>query len=181
MRGLGSLRRRSAAGACLLLVLVPWPPGMALRAETPGCTTTARTDPPHEVIECADGLRILAEKGATYTLVDRDKDRRPDAIELKGRGLLIEVSPRRRGGFQILTPHAVASVRGTTWAVDVTGAGTSVLVEAGSVGVSRIEPTGGAVVLKAGDGVDVEPGSAPLAVKSWSRERRLHLLARFGR
>ncbi|HEX8376106.1 MAG TPA: FecR family protein [Geminicoccaceae bacterium] len=177
-RSLGRLAR----GGCLGVALcVPWPYGSTPRAETPGCTTLVRTDPPHEVLECADGLRITVEKGATYTLVDRDKDRRPDAIELKGRALLIEVSPRRRGGFQILTPHAVASVRGTTWAVDVTGSGTSVLVEAGRVGVARSGTTGGAVVLKAGDGVDVEPGSVSLAVKSWSRERRLHLLARFGR
>ena len=42
------------------------------------------------------------------------------SIELKSRAILIELTRHRR--FQILTPHAIASVRGTIFAVDVTPA-----------------------------------------------------------
>lgn len=182
------MRGRRAFGrvvACAfgLTILDPWLTAGSLRAQAPGCTVTPYTDPPREILDCADGLRITAEKGATYSLVDRNRDGRPEAAELTGKGLLIELPPRRRGGFQILTPHAVASVRGTTWAVEVSAARTSVFVRAGSVAVARAGGRAGgtAVTLGAGDGVDVEAGTGALDVKQWSRERGLHLLARFGR
>jgi hypothetical protein len=147
-------------------------------AQGAACAITTYTDPPREVLRCGAGLSITAERGSDYRLIDRNRDGRPDAAELRSRGLLIESAPRR-GGFQILTPHAVASVRGTVWAVDVGPARTSVFVREGSVAVQR---RGGvdAATLRAGDGVDVE-GAAPLQVKRWSEERAAHLLARFGR
>ncbi|KQT18857.1 hypothetical protein ASG40_16110 [Methylobacterium sp. Leaf399] len=145
-------------------------------ASAEGCRTTAFTDPPREVLACADGLTVTAEKQADYRLIERDG--RPVGAELRGRGILIEVPPGRRNGFQVLTPHAIASVRGTTWAVDVTGRATAVFVRAGRVAVSR--PQGPTVTLGPGDGVDVE-STGGLTVRQWPRERALHLLARFGR
>ena len=148
-------------------------------AQSSGCRTTAFTDPPREVLDCGD-VSISAEKGAAYRLVDGNRDGRPEAVELREKGVLIEVRRRPRSGFQVLTPHAVASVRGTTYAVDVKAAGTAVFVQTGRVGVTRAVGGQGAV-LGAGDGVDVTAGGGPLVVKQWPPERRLGLLARFGR
>ena len=147
-------------------------------AQTGGCTLTRFSDPPREVLSCADGLSVTAEEAATYRFIDRARDGRPTGAELSGRGLLVD-SPPRRGRFQILTPHAIASVRGTVWAVDVSPARTSVFVREGAVGVRR--PGGPEVTLRSGDGVDVEAGEGPLAVTRWSARRAATLLARFGR
>jgi ferric-dicitrate binding protein FerR (iron transport regulator) len=98
-------------------------------------------------------------------------------MALTSRGLLIEVTRRRR--FQILTPHAIASVRGTMFAVDVTAERTSVFVVRGRTRVES-RSVSGAVVLGSGDGVDVTPGQL-LVVRRWSAERVAALLARFGR
>jgi ferric-dicitrate binding protein FerR (iron transport regulator) len=78
----------------------------------------------------------------------------------------------------VVTPQAIAAVRGTKWAVDAEGAKTSVFVVNGSVSVAR--PAGrGSVVLGAGDGVDVEP-SGELIVKRWPPARVTALMARLG-
>ncbi|MBX9934465.1 MAG: FecR family protein [Methylobacterium sp.] len=150
------------------------------QAYAEGCISTTYTDPPRVVLECSGGVRLTAESGAAYRLMDRNRDGRPEAVELKAKGLLIEYTTRPRGGFQVLTPHAVASVRGTTWGVDVTPSGTAVFVETGRVAVGRASG-GQAVVLKAGDGTDVSPGNALLEVKQWAPARRMGLMARFGR
>lgn len=149
------------------------------RVQPAGCTVTALSDPPREVLDCAGGLKISAEKAADYKLVDRNRDGSPQAVELNGKGILIEWSGARGSRFQVLTPHAIASVRGTVWAVDVKPGATAVFVQSGKVSVTR--PSGAAVVLGPGDGVDVAATGGPLEVKRWSRERALHLLARFGR
>jgi hypothetical protein len=99
--------------------------------------------------------------------------------ELGGKALLIEVAPKPGGNkFQVVTPQAIAAVRGTKWAVDAAGDKTSVFVINGRVGVGR--RTGGrGVTLGPGEGVDVEPG-APLTVKRWAPARVSALLARLG-
>lgn len=148
-------------------------------AQTARCTTTAYTDPPRQVLRCADGLTIHAERNADYRLVDDDGDGQPEAAELNGRALLIEFPAGRRGRFQILTPHAIAAVRGTIWAVDVGASRSSIFVERGAVAVSR--RGGVSVVLNAGEGVDVEAGQSPLKVNRWGTRRVLALKARFGR
>ena len=149
-------------------------------AQKTGCAITSYTDPPREVLACADGLTITAERGTEYQLLDRNRDRRPDRAELRSRALLIELpAGKRRGEFQVLTPHAIASVRGTVWAVDVAPERTSVLVREGRVNVARLGSSE-QVQLGTGQGIDVEPGR-PLEAKQWSAERALHLLARFGR
>ena len=169
---------RLVAGGVLALFACIWPAWT--HAQRGGCAITTYTDPPREVLVCAEGLTITAERGTDYRLLDRNRDRRPDAAEVRSRALLLELpSGNRRGGFQVLTPHAIASVRGTVWAVDVGTERTSVFVRAGRVTVTRPNVTE-QVQLAPGQGIDVEPGR-PLEVKQWSAERALHLLARFGR
>ncbi|KAB1072436.1 FecR domain-containing protein [Methylobacterium planeticum] len=170
----GPLRITAAAAVLAIAALGSG----AAEAQSRGCTVTPYTDPPRQVLSCADGLTVSAETGTAYKLVDRNHDGRPESAEVTSRGLLIDVPPRR-GGFQILTPHAVASVRGTVWAVDVSAQKTAVFVRAGSVAVAR--PGGPAVTLRAGEGVDVEAGGNSLHVQRWSPERAAGLLARFGR
>lgn len=166
----------AAAGACLALA------GPAPAQPAKGCQETTRFDPPLKVVRCADGLTIEAERDAPLRTIDRDGDGRLEGAELGGRAVLVDMPrrPARGGGFQILTPHAIASVRGTVYAVDVTSSRTSVFVRNGRVAVQR---TGGgaAVTLGPGEGVDVGSDAAPLEVKRWGAERVASLLSRFGR
>jgi len=100
-------------------------------------------------------------------------------VELSSKALLVEV-PRKPGGnpFKVLTPQAIAAVRGTKWAVDVAEAKTSVFVADGRVGVSR-RSGGRGVVLGRGEGVDVE-ATGPLTVKTWGQPRVDALMTRLG-
>ena len=47
-----------------------------------GCTLATLADPPRQVLRCADGLTLTAEPGAAYRPVDRNRDGRPEAVEL---------------------------------------------------------------------------------------------------
>jgi ferric-dicitrate binding protein FerR (iron transport regulator) len=151
------------------------------KAQEPGCTLQPTGVPPLQVIRCRDGLTIEATAGAGYTLLDHTRDGIPDSVNLRSGAVLVDAPGQAsRRGFQITTPQAIAAVRGTQWAVDVTSGKTAVFVLTGRVLVRR--PTGRrGVTLGPGDGVDVEPGTAPLQVKRWSAERAAALLARFGR
>jgi hypothetical protein len=103
------------------------------------------------------------------------------ALRLDAGALLIEFQPQPGAEhFQILTPEAIAAVRGTTWAVEVGSGKTSVLVIAGKVGV-QARRGGGAASLGPGEGVDVEGSPRTLTVKRWPEARVRRLLARFGR
>jgi hypothetical protein len=149
-------------------------------AQVPGrCSVISFTDPPREVLRCRDRLIVEVEKDTRYQLIDRDRDGLPDAAEVGGRAVLLDGSSRRRGGFQVLTPHAIASVRGTIYAVDVQSGQTAVFVAQGRVSVSTRDGSS-SVLLSTGEGVDVQPGR-PLEVKTWGVERAKGLLARFGR
>ena len=125
-----------------------------------------------------DGLEVSAESAADYSLINGPRGQ-PVGARLQNKGLFIDLSPGRPGGFQISTPHAVASVRGTSWAVDVKPERTSVFVRNGSVVVRR-QGSMDFLRLRAGDGVDVEAGQEPLRVTRWSTERAALLLGRFG-
>lgn len=131
-----------------------------------------------QTLHCSSGVTIVAESGARFTL-QSSRSGRVDSVELNGKALLIEVAPKAGGNkFEVITPQAIAAVRGTKWAVDVVEGKTSVFVVNGRVGVGR--RTGSHVVtLGAGDGVDVELG-APLTVKRWPQARVSALMARLG-
>jgi hypothetical protein len=121
------------------------------------------------------------EEGASFRLLDGDGNGTPDSAELAGRGALIEMPPgRSRTRFQIHTPHAIASVRGTVWATDVSPDRTSVFVAQGAVAV-RPQASRRSAILQAGDGVDVTATTTVPEVKRWGAQRAAALLARFGR
>jgi ferric-dicitrate binding protein FerR (iron transport regulator) len=131
-----------------------------------------------QTLHCGAGITIIAEQGARFT-VQGERKGRLEGVELDGKALLIEVPAKSGGnGFQVITPQAIAAVRGTKWAVDVAGEKTSVFVVNGRVSVGRRTGTH-VVVLGSGEGVDVEPG-APLTVKRWAAARVSALMARLG-
>jgi hypothetical protein len=143
-----------------------------------GCTS-APTAQGTQTLHCPTAITIVAESGAKFELRDRNRDGHVDSVELSNKALLLEV-PKKPGRtrFDVVTPQAIAAVRGTKWAVDAEGAKTSVFVVDGRVSVAR--PAGrGSVVLGAGDGVDVEP-SGELIVKRWPPARVTALMARLG-
>lgn len=180
----GSTGRRigfiAAHAAAFLTALAGLVMPAATEAQGIGCVLQAAGAPARQVLRCRDGLTVEAEAGADYTLLDRDRDGNPDAVTLRSRALFVDEQARSRGGFQVLTPQAIAAVRGTQWAVDVAGGKTSVFVVAGRVAVRRPHARNG-VNLGPGEGVDVEAGTGPLTVRRWPAARAGALLARFGR
>jgi ferric-dicitrate binding protein FerR (iron transport regulator) len=143
-----------------------------------GCTSAPATQGT-QTLRCPTEITIVAESGAKFELRDHNRDGHVDSVELSNKALLLEVPKRPgRAKFDVVTPQAIAAVRGTKWAVDAEGAKTSVFVVNGRVSVGR--PAGrGSVVLGAGDGVDVEP-SGDLVVKRWPPARVTALMARLG-
>jgi hypothetical protein len=134
-----------------------------------------------QTVRCVGGITIIAENGARYTLSDTNRDGRIDSVELGGKALLLDV-PGMPGDkkFKVTTPQAIAAVRGTKWAVDVTEDKTSVFVVNGRVLVGRRLSAGKQnVVLRDGEGVDVE-ATGPLTVKRWAPARVAALMARLG-
>jgi hypothetical protein len=144
-----------------------------------GCSSE---HPPNagQILRCRGSVTIIAEDGAKFTPQDRDKNGNVDTVDLQSKALLVD-APKQRGKnrFEVRTPQAIAAVRGTKWAVDVQETRTSVLVLQGQVAVRR--PAGAdQVVLGPGEGVDVDPGTAPLVVERWPQPRVAALLARLG-
>ena len=166
-----------ASTGCMALVA-----GFTLAAglgaqEPDGCRESRRADPPRAVYECQNGLVFEVEAAAALR-VHAPRGAAPASMTLSDGGLLVG-APEPSRPLQILTPHAVASVRGTTFVVDVDPGGTGVFAVEGAVAVAR--PDGrDEVLLGPGEGVDVAPGD-PLVVRSWPEERVAALLARFGR
>ncbi len=143
-----------------------------------GCVKTDVPNPPRIVYQCANGLVFEAEAAAEIAVENAPGQVRPGAVQLTEDAVLIEVEPDS-GPFQILTPHAIAAVRGTIFVVDVKQEMTSVFVVRGQVEVSR--PDGSdAVTLSDGEGVEVTEDD-PLTVKTWPQEKADRLLARFAR
>jgi ferric-dicitrate binding protein FerR (iron transport regulator) len=167
---------RSIAAGVVLLALMGSP--ASAQQQIPGCTSTSQANPPRTVYRCSGGLIIEAEASASFSVSASRSRGMISAIELRSRGILVELTRHRR--FQILTPHAIASVRGTIFAVDVTPAQTSVLVAEGRTQVTR-RGRPEAVTLGPGEGVDVTAGGGPLEVRRWPLPRAAALLGRFGR
>lgn len=148
-------------------------------AQSNGCEAVAQADPPRTTLTCPNGVKITAEEGTTFTLEDRSDAAGPEAVKLDGQALLLEVPPGSETGFEVVTPQAIAAVRGTRWAVDVADGKTAVFVVNGQVSVRR-DADAPAVTLGPGEGVDVAPGTEPLTVRRWGAARAAALLARFG-
>jgi hypothetical protein len=136
--------------------------------------------PSQRVLRCGEQLTIRSAPNTRWRLASEPADGLPTSVQLDVGALLIEFKPSEtRRSFQILTPHAIAAVRGTTWAMEVEDDMTSTLVVLGFVEVRRPNATRGSL-LRAGQGADVVPGSGPVIIKRWPRPRVDALLARFG-
>jgi hypothetical protein len=164
----------SAVAVCSLLGM----DAAAAQPVTTGCSSE-RTAIAGQTLRCGGGVTIVAEDGAQFTL-GRDRNGGVVSADLRGKALLLDV-PKQRAGhrFEVVTPQAIAAVRGTKWAVDAQATTTSVLVLGGQVAVRRRAGTN-RVVLGPGEGVDVEAGTGPLTVKRWPEARVAALLARLG-
>jgi hypothetical protein len=149
-----------------------------------------KRDPNHKILHCGSELTITSAPGTVYRTAGAGDDGLPASVQLDSGALLIEFKSKRRHEFQILTPQAIASVRGTKWAMEVKPGQTSTLVLAGEVTVARKDDPG-TVVVGPGRGVDVIGLGAhrsmdgakpePIAVKQWAPNRVKDLLGRFGR
>ncbi|HLN11495.1 MAG TPA: FecR family protein [Xanthobacteraceae bacterium] len=147
-------------------------------AQTGGCVLADDRHGPDRVLRCGVGLTIHATAEAQYRLTGEQGRKTPTGVELESGAVMIEFVPScARKNFQILTPHAIAAVRGTRWAVDVTSDETATLVNSGAVEVRRWQSAESAT-LHAGEGADVSFGTGPVEVKRWKQERVRALLAR---
>ena len=164
-----------AAFFSLLVILLPQ---IATAQNLVGCTATDLGDPPRVVYECDGGVVLEAEAAAALGVLATGADNRPSEVEVSSDAVLIEITPGS-GPFQIRTPHAIAAVRGTVYAVDVGNGMTSVFVSEGEVAVSRLDGSD-QVLLPAGFGVDVAPGE-PVVAREWGADRVNRLLSRFAR
>jgi ferric-dicitrate binding protein FerR (iron transport regulator) len=156
-----------------------WATGALSQSASHGCNFTQAADASRHVLRCPGGATITPEAGARYSTLDRNQDGNADGVILRRKALLVEVESGRAPGFVVVTPQAIAAVRGTKWAVDVLSGKTAVFVVDGRVDVQRPSSSAG-VVLGPGEGVDVERGTSPLIVKRWPAARVSALLARLG-
>ena len=137
-------------------------------------------NPPEKILRCGDGLVVRSAHDTSYQPIDQAVAAPPNTMRLDSGAVLVDFhSSAKRRTFQILTPNAIAAVRGTRWVVSAEPARSSVFVISGRVAVSRpqAQPT---VLLGPGQGVDVAPDGLPLVVKRWAAARVRTLLARFG-
>ena len=157
-----------------------WVDTASAQSSDAGCTFEPVAGTSRQILRCREGLTIIVEGGARFTLLDRDRNGNADAVRLRRKALLLEAPAGRvRGGFVVITPQAIAAVRGTKWAVDVGQGKTSVFVVKGRVAVQRPASNAG-VVLGPGEGVDVAAGTGTLTAKRWPAARVSALMARFG-
>jgi len=167
----------TALAAIVMLMGAP----TKMLGEANGCVLVSdNRNPSEKILRCGSGLSIRNAPGTRYRLPDQAGQRQPTEVQLDSGALMLEFTPsKNRRTFQILTPHAIAAVRGTRWAVEVTSDRTSTLVISGKVEVARRSGRRRAL-LHAGEGADVTAGAGPIVVKRWAKERVDALLARFG-
>jgi hypothetical protein len=136
--------------------------------------------PAQMILQCGQNLTVRPTPGTVYQPLYKKGDPLPAAIRLTDGALLIEYHPTKpKEKFQILTPLAIAAVRGTKWAMDVTKAQTSTFVVTGAVAVTN-RRLNQFVVLNEGQGVDITPTDTSMVARKWADERVRALLSRFG-
>ena len=150
-------------------------------AQPAGCTLVPDDrNPSEKILRCGESIAIRDAPNTRYRLVGQNRRQGPTGVRLDSGALLIEFTPsERQKNFQIQTPHAIAAVRGTKWAVQVERGKTSTLVLSGTVEVTSPRATRSAM-LHAGEGADVTAGTRRIVVKRWPQKRVDALLARFG-
>jgi ferric-dicitrate binding protein FerR (iron transport regulator) len=178
MRRLGIFAATVVAAALIGSALVVAP---VARAGGGGCALVANEhDPSEKILRCGDSLTVQPAHGTHYRLITKGGQPLPSAIRLDDGALLIEFHPSpQQEDFQILTPLAVAAVRGTKWAMEVSPARTSTLVLAGAVAVTN-RRLNEYVILREGEGVDITPSDTTMVQKRWGAARVRALLSRFG-
>lgn len=177
MSARGRYFRRLVAG---IFAGVFWMDTAVAQSSEAGCRFEPVAGTARQILRCQEGLTIIVEDGARFSLVDRDRNGNADAVRLRRKALLLEAPAGGvQGGFVVVTPQAIAAVRGTRWTVDVGQGKTSVFVLRGRVAVQRPASNAG-VVLAPGEGVDVEAGTGKLTVKRWPAKRVSALMARLG-
>src|SRR5262245_36007317 len=86
------------------------------QARSGGCTSEQVGGTGRQVVRCRSGLSITVERGARFTMIDRNRDNNADTVRLSRGALLLDVErPPER--IEVIAPQAIASVRGTNWAV----------------------------------------------------------------
>jgi FecR protein len=137
-------------------------------------------DPSEKILQCGQELTVRPAQGTTYSPLYKTGQQLPAAIRLDDGALLIEFHPHRQQiEFQILTPLAIAAVRGTKWAMEVSAKRTSTLVLEGAVAVTN-RRLNQYVILTEGRGVDISEDDTSLKQKQWGEARVRALLSRFG-
>ena len=171
-------RRVLMAGAFSLCVFAP----TVAFAQSGGCLLIAdERNASEKLLRCGNDLTIRAARGTRPGLADKQGPSQPSDAQLDSGALMIEFNPTgTRRNFQILTPHAIAAVRGTKWAVEVKSGQTSTLVISGAVEVGHRDDAQRTVTLRAGEGADISPAVRSIVVKRWPQKRVSALLARFG-
>ena len=137
-------------------------------------------DPSEKTLRCGQELTVRPAHGTSFKPLFTKGQSLPAAIRLDNGALLIEFHPVvEHTEFQILTPLAIAAVRGTQWAMEVSATRTSTLVLEGAVAVTsrRLNQY---VILTGGQGVDISVGDTSLTQKQWGQSRIRALLSRFG-
>jgi FecR protein len=175
----GWKRMRPGRG-CALYLLAVLAVCQSAAAQTAGCVLTPDDQNPSEqILRCGDYLTIHTAPGTRYRL-ENPAQPSPNGARLDSGALMLEFhGSAGRQNFQILTPQAIASVRGTKWIVEAAAGQTSTFVVSGNVLVTRRDGEH-LVHLGPGEGVDVGAGSGPIVVKQWPAPRVKALLARFG-
>lgn len=166
--------RALAIGASLFLLSLA-----SATAQVPdNCEMSRVSDPDRHVLRCAGSLVIELDAATRMGYVNSTEGP-PSRITVHEGAALIDVVPGSAAP-QVRTPHAIAAVRGTVYAVDVGADSSAVFVLRGEVNVRHKNGVQGPVVVGPGQGVDVAPGET-LEVRTWSQDRVDGLLSRFGR
>jgi ferric-dicitrate binding protein FerR (iron transport regulator) len=155
-------------------------PKLALAAGSTCALVPNERDPSEMILQCGQELTVHPAHGTSYRPLYKRGQQLPAAVQLNSGALLIEFHPDSpQIKFQILTPLAIAAVRGTKWAMEVSPKRTSTLVLEGAVAVTsrRLNQY---VVLTEGQGVDISEGDTSVTQKQWGEARVRALLSRFG-
>jgi hypothetical protein len=183
MRGRSAGAGNSTFSALLVAVLIFASSLLDADAARAGgaCTLVPNDrDPSAKILQCGQQLTVRPARGARFRPIYTKGQEPPSAIRLDDGAILIEYHPQmEKSEFQILTPLAIAAVRGTKWAMEVMKERNSTLVLNGAVAVTsrRLNEY---VVLRDGEGVDITPSDTTMIQKRWGEARVRALMARFG-
>jgi hypothetical protein len=175
------LRLFAAALAAIVLIGAGFGVAPAARAGGAGCTLVPNEhDATEKILRCGETLTVTPAHGTRYSPIPKAGQPPPAAMRLDDGALLIEFHPSpQKEDFQILTPLAVAAVRGTKWAMEVAPARNSTLVLAGALAVTN-RRLNQYVILRQGEGADISPSDTTVVQKRWGDARIRALLSRFG-